>query len=54
MKPFLRSRFIAQDDLRRGEWEPSVRAILADVEPTEHMRTDGARIVASAILDVVH
>jgi UDP:flavonoid glycosyltransferase YjiC (YdhE family) len=52
MKPVVRSRFISQDDLRSGCWEPSIRALLAEPEPREHMRTDGASVVASAILEV--
>ena len=53
MKPVVRSRFISQDDLRSGQWEPSIRALLAEPEPRERMRTDGASVVAAAILDVV-
>jgi L-arabinokinase len=52
MRPFLRSRFIAQDAVRRGEWGPGIREILAEAAPVEQMRTDGAGIVASCILDV--
>ena len=33
MKPVVRSRFISQDDLRSGLWEPSIRALLAEPEP---------------------
>lgn len=50
MQPVVRSRFISQDDLRSGLWEPSIRALLAEPEPREHMPTDGASVVASAIL----
>jgi L-arabinokinase len=53
MKPVVRSRFISQDDLRSGRWDAPIRALLADPEPPEQMRTDGANIVASAILEVV-
>ena len=53
MKPVVRSRFISQDDLRSGRWEPSIRALLAEPEPREHMPTDGASVVASAILATV-
>jgi L-arabinokinase len=52
MKPVVRSRFIGQDDLRNGLWEPSVRALLAEPEPAERMPTDGAGVVASAILEI--
>ena len=50
MKPFVRGGFISQDDLRSGRWDPSLRALLTEPEPPEQMRTDGASIVASAIL----
>jgi UDP:flavonoid glycosyltransferase YjiC (YdhE family) len=50
MKSVLRSRFISQEDLRAGRWEPSIRALLAEPGPPERMRTDGAEVVASAIL----
>jgi hypothetical protein len=53
MKSVLRSRFISQEDLRGGRWEPSIRALLAEPAPPERMRTDGAQIVASAILEVL-
>ena len=53
MKPVVRSRFISQDDLRSGLWEPSIRALLAEPEPPECMPTDGASVVASAISQCV-
>jgi L-arabinokinase len=53
MKAVVRSGFISQDDLRNGQWEPAIRALLAEPEPPEPMRTDGASVVASAILEVV-
>ena len=53
MKSALRSRFISQEDLRGGRWEPSIRAVLAEPAPPEQMRTDGAEVVASAILGIL-
>ena len=53
MRPVLRSRFISQDDLRSGQWEPAIRALLGEPEPRDPMRTDGASVVAAAILEVV-
>ena len=50
MTPFLRSRFIDQDDLRNAEWEPAIRELLASAMPADHMRVDGAGVAASAIL----
>jgi L-arabinokinase len=52
MKPFLRSRFISQEDLRSGHWEPSIRALLDEPAPREQMRADGAETVAAAILRI--
>jgi hypothetical protein len=53
MTSVLRSRFISQEDLRGGRWEPSILALLAEPAPREQMRSDGAEIVASAILKVL-
>jgi L-arabinokinase len=53
MKQVLRSRFISQDDLRSGRWEPSIRALLAEPVPPERMRSDGAEVVAAAILNIL-
>jgi hypothetical protein len=52
MQPVVRTRFISQDDLRDGQWGPSIRGILAQPEPSERMPTNGASVVASAILEV--
>jgi UDP:flavonoid glycosyltransferase YjiC (YdhE family) len=54
MKPVVRSRFMSQDDLRSGRWEPSVRVLLDEPAPREQMRTDGAPIVATSILEVAN
>jgi UDP-N-acetylglucosamine:LPS N-acetylglucosamine transferase len=53
MHSVLRNRFISQEDLRAGRWEPSVRALLAQPAPPERMRTDGAQVVATAILEAL-
>src|SRR5262249_26988389 len=50
MQPVVRSRFISQDDLRNGRWEPSVRALLDQPAPAEVMAVNGAEICAAAIL----
>jgi UDP:flavonoid glycosyltransferase YjiC (YdhE family) len=50
MQPVLRSRFIAQEELRSGNWGPSIRTLLDEPAPTEQMPTNGAEIVAAAIL----
>jgi L-arabinokinase len=52
MKRVLRSGFISQEDLRDGRWEPSIRALIAEPEPTEDMPFNGASVAASAILEV--
>ena len=53
MQPVVRSRFISQDDLRGGRWEAAIRALLTASEPSENMATNGASVVADAILGVV-
>jgi hypothetical protein len=50
MQPVLRSRFIAQEALRGGNWGPSIRTLLDEPAPIEQMPTNGAEIVADAIL----
>ena len=52
MRPVLRTGFISQDDLRSGRWEPALRRVLAEPEAVERMPTDGAGVVAAAILEV--
>jgi L-arabinokinase len=52
MKRVLRNRFISQEDLRGGRWEPSIRELLAEPEPPEDMPINGASVAASAILEV--
>ena len=52
MRRVMRSRFIPPDDLRSGRWEPSIRALLSDPDPPQHMPSDGGTEVASAILEV--
>jgi L-arabinokinase len=51
MQSVLRNRFVSQQDLRGGRWEPSIRALLAEPAPRERMRTDGAQVVASVIVE---
>jgi L-arabinokinase len=51
MHPVLRSRFISQQDLRGGQWQPSITALLGQPDPPERMTADGAVVVAAAILD---
>ena len=53
MQPVVRSRFISQEDLRSGRWEPSIRVLLADPEPPASMPTNGASVVANTVLGVV-
>jgi L-arabinokinase len=50
MRPVVRSRFISQDDLRSGQWEGSIRALLDQPPPKEVMSINGAEIAAAAIL----
>ena len=51
MPDLLRCRRIEQDDLLAGRWQPAIDALLAQPSPPSQPATDGAEIVASAILD---
>ena len=48
---FVRSRFLAQDDLFGGRWKEAVAALLAQPPAAETMLTDGAEAAARLILD---
>jgi L-arabinokinase len=50
MHRVMRCRFIKQPDLREGRWQADVEALLRQPPPPETMRTDGAPVVAAAIL----
>jgi len=52
MQPFLRSRFISQEDLRSGRWQASIAALLAQPDPPERMAVNGGSVVAKAILEL--
>jgi hypothetical protein len=51
MPRMLRCRHIAQEDLLAGRWRESVDALLAQDEPPDRPRVDGAAIAASIIFD---
>ena len=48
---FVRSRFLAQDDLFGGRWKDALAALLAQPPAPETMATDGADAAARLILD---
>jgi UDP:flavonoid glycosyltransferase YjiC (YdhE family) len=50
MPRVLRCRFIPQDDLRAGRWREHVDALLAQPDPPERARVDGADVAAELIL----
>lgn len=50
MPRMLRCRYFAQDDLLSGNWTGAIDALLAQPEPPERPRVDGARVAAEAIL----
>jgi hypothetical protein len=51
MPRVLRCRHIVQEDLMAGRWRDGVDALLAQDEPAERPRVDGAAMAASIILD---
>jgi len=53
MPGLLRCRVIEQQDLLAGRWQDAVDGVLAQPEPGEHVRADGADQAAAAILDFV-
>jgi L-arabinokinase len=53
MPRVLRRRFIAQNDLLEGRWNDSIDAVLAQPPPPEHLATNGADVVADAILELL-
>jgi L-arabinokinase len=53
MPKVLRCRFLAQDDLIAGRWRPAIDALLAQPAPPEHWPTDGAAVVARALIESV-
>jgi hypothetical protein len=50
MPRYLRAGFISNEDLYAGAWEPALDAVLAQPEPPERPRVDGAEIVAGILL----
>lgn len=50
MPEILRCRFIPQDDLRAGRWRAHIDALLAQPDPPERARIDGADVAAELIL----
>jgi UDP:flavonoid glycosyltransferase YjiC (YdhE family) len=51
MPRFLRCRYISQEDLRAGQWAEAIDALLAQPEPRERPRVDGAGAVADHIVN---
>jgi len=50
MPRILRCRFMPQNDLRDGRWRPHIEALLAQNDPPERARIDGAQVAAELIL----
>jgi hypothetical protein len=50
MPRYLRSRFIAHDDLFAGNWQVHLDALLAQPAPPERPRVDGAEVAAAHLL----
>jgi L-arabinokinase len=46
----VRCRYISQDDLLAGRWADAISSLLAQPNPPERARIDGAEVAAAAIL----
>ena len=53
MQRFLRCRFIAQDDLTAGRWQPAIDDLRDQPAPSAHMDVNGAAVVAELILQAL-
>jgi L-arabinokinase len=53
MPKYLRCREITNDDLRSGNWQPSVEAVLSLPGAPQTLRTDGAAVCAEAICGIL-
>ena len=53
MPSVLRCRFIPQDDLRSGRWRGHIEALLAQNDPPERARVDGADVAAELIVRIL-
>jgi L-arabinokinase len=49
MPRVLRCRFLSQDDLLAGRWDEAIAAVLAQPDPPERWRLDGADVITDAI-----
>ncbi len=52
MARVMRCRYISQDDLRAGRWQADIDALLKQPAPAARMETNGASVVARAILAI--
>jgi hypothetical protein len=50
MPRYLRAGFISNEDLYAGAWEAALDAVLAQPEPPERPRVDGAEVVAGVLV----
>lgn len=53
MPRYLRTRFIAHDDLFAGAWREHLDALVAQPAPPERPAVDGTDVVATRLLDVI-
>jgi len=51
MPRVLRCRFMPQDDMRAGRWREHIDALLAQSDPPERARIDGAEVAAGLVLN---
>ena len=54
MPRVLKCRYLPQDELLGGQWADAIEALLAQPDPPERARTDGAEVAAQEILNVVN
>jgi hypothetical protein len=52
MPRWLRCRFIAQEDLLAGHWAGAISALLAQPDPPDRARVDGAEVATAVILSL--
>lgn len=53
MPRFLRTRYIAQEELLAGRWQPHLDALLAQPAPPQRPPVDGANVVAGLLADMM-
>jgi hypothetical protein len=50
MPRYLRCAFISNEDLYAGRWQEALDGVVAQAQPPERPRVDGAEVIAARIL----